>query len=322
MNTYLMLVRRELWEHRSLWIAPAVWVSIILVMFSWAVFFKLGSDVESRQLLSTQEIEQVQALSDKDKADLRTAMSMDDDRAQTPMAFTYLALNALISVFVIIVVFFYLIDCLFTERRDRSILFWKSLPVSDTQVVVSKFVVAMVVVPLGVIVVSAAVQLLMLAIWTLRTHGTVIGELTPDWNMLAWLRAQGLELGMALGGVMWYAPIAAYFMLLSVWARRLVFLWATVPLAALPLLEWFFLGSRHVLEFLGQRFGGYIRLLNLDKTQFEGRHEGMNVPRVQDIYNALDMSGLFTSLEMWIGMGAAAAMLYAAIRIRRFRDDS
>jgi ABC-2 type transport system permease protein len=322
MKTYLLLIRREIWEHRSLWIAPLIWVAIIFLMFSWVLFFKLGADHHSGQLFSAQNLEQVESLNESGRAELQRIIELEDDRAQTPLALTYLAINGLIAAFVTMVVFFYLIDCLYAERRDRSILFWKSLPVSDTQVVVSKFLVAMVAVPLGVIVLSAAVQLLMLGMWTIRTHGTVIGQLTPDWNLLSWLRAQGLELGMMIGGLMWYAPIAAYFMLLSVWARRLVILWAVLPIIALPLLEWFFLDRFEVLKFLGQRFGGYVRELNLDVTPFKGDHEGFYVPRVQELYDALDLSGMFTSAEAWIGMAAAAAMLFVAIRIRRYRDDS
>jgi ABC-2 type transport system permease protein len=281
----------------------------------------LGGE-SARALLSANNVEELQSLSEQEREHLREAIAMPEERAQTPLAFTYLALSGLISGFASIVVFFYLIDCLFSERRDRSILFWKSLPVSDTQVVLAKFLVAMIVVPFAVILLSALVQLLMLGIWTLRTSGTVIGEITPDWNLISWLRAQGIELGLMLGGVMWYAPIAAYFMLLSVWARKLVILWAVVPLVAVPVLEKFFMDTTHVLEFIGQRFGGFVGEMNLDKAPFEGHHEGLHLPRVQDLYDALDLSGMFTSVEAWAGMAAAALMLFLTIRIRRYRDDS
>jgi ABC-2 type transport system permease protein len=324
MNTYLMLLKREFWEHRSLWIAPAIWVGIIIVLFAWLVFIKMDdlAGESARAMLSANNIEDVASLSEKDREHLRQAMAIPEERAQTPLAFTYLGIHGLLSGFVIIVVFFYLIDCLFSERRDRSILFWKSLPVSDTQVVLSKFLVAMVVVPLGVIVLSALMQLLVLGIWTVRTSGTLIGQITPDWNLLSWLRAQGLELGLMLGGVMWYAPIAAYFMLLSVWARKLVILWAVVPLVAVPALEKFFMGSTHVLEFLGQRFGGFVSELNINASAFEDHHDGEHLPRVQDLYDALDLSGMFTSAEAWMGMAAAALMLFLAVRIRRYRDET
>jgi ABC-2 type transport system permease protein len=327
MNTWLMLIRREFWEHRSLWIAPLVWVGILTVLFAWFVFFKIENlvDDSARAFMDTPSVAELQSqMSEQDREELQRALEVaKDDRAQTPMAVGYFGISGLVSGFACIVVFFYLLDCLFAERRDRSILFWKSLPVSDAQVVICKLAVALVVVPFGAVVLSAVLQLVVLAIWSIKWSGTVIGQLTPDWNFLAWLRAQVVEAGVTLGGVMWYAPIAAYFLLLSVWVRKLVFLWAVVPLIALPLLEWFFTGEHHVAEFIGQRFAGYWKELNLDQNVFAVTHgSGMHMPNVHDVYDAIDISGMFTSLEAWIGIAAAAAMTFLAIRIRRYRDDS
>jgi ABC-2 type transport system permease protein len=301
-GTFPMLLRRELWEHRALWIAPLVWVGFIVLMFTWGTF-------------------QLRGMSDETRAEISRTMAIEEDRRQTVFGFSYLAIGALISGFTSIVVFFYLIDCLFAERRDRSILFWKSLPVSDTQVVLSKFVMAMVVVPLGVLLLSAATQLLLLGIWNLRFGDSVIGMLTPDWDIGSWMRAQLLEAGILFGGVMWYAPIAAYFLLLSVWVKRMAFLWAVLPLVAAPLLEALFVRSHHIAEFLGDRFGGHIMKMNIDSF-FDGLERGGSMPRVQDLYDAFQLSGVFGSLETWVGMAAAAGLLFLTIRIRRFRDES
>jgi len=220
-----------------------------------------------------------------------------------------------------IVVFFYLIDCLYTERKDRSILFWKSLPVSDVSVVLSKLAVAMVVVPVGVILLSAVTQLVNFITVSLILHGSVIGDIMPDWSFGAWLRSQAVALGMMLGGVLWYAPIAGYLLLLSTWAKNKVFLWAILPPIALPVLEKVFLHSNHVLDFLGQRFSGYIQLMKVDPNAFEaGNHE--RLPPVSEIYNAFHLSNMFMSTEMWLGVAAAAAMVFVTIRIRRYRDDT
>lgn len=324
MNAYLMLIRREFWEHRSLWIAPLVWAGIITVLFTWFVFFQMEDlvDADARKFLEAPSVAEIQGLSEHERQELEKVKAVPQAAMQMPLALTYFALSGLIQVFVCVVVFFYLIDCLFTERRDRSILFWKSLPVSDTQVVVSKMLVALVVVPLGVVLLCAAMQLLLLGIWSIKWAGTALGELSPDWNILAWLHAQVVEGTLMLGALMWYAPIAAYFLLLSAWVRKLVFLWAIVPLISLPLLEWFFTGKHHIAEFIGQRFGGFAKLLNLDHPMFTENREGFFLPSVHDVYSAIDMSGLFTSLESWIGIAAAAAMVFVTIRIRRYRDES
>jgi ABC-2 type transport system permease protein len=322
MNTFMMLLRREVWEHRSLWIAPLVWVGVIVVMFTWGTI-QMTRDNDLNEFASAATVEDLRNLSDAKRAHIEEAMNLDQEHAQTFYAFSYLMISGLISGFACIVVFFYLIDCLFAERRDRSILFWKSLPVSDTQVVLSKFAMAMVVVPLGVLLLSAATQLLLLGIWNLRFGGTVIGLLTPDWDMVSWVRAQVLEGGLLLGSLMWYAPIAAWFLLLSVWVKRLVFLWALIPLIAAPLLEMLFLRSRHVFEFLAQRFTGHVEKI-VDPTVFRDTPGGFNLQmaRVQDLYDAFNISGIFMSLETWIGIAAAAGLLFLTIRVRRFRDES
>ncbi|HUQ08952.1 MAG TPA: hypothetical protein VM146_01460, partial [Steroidobacteraceae bacterium] len=315
------LIRRELWEHRSLWIAPLVWVGILVVMFTWGTF-QLEHDNDFGEFASAASVEELRDLSDAKREEIQKALAYDNDRKQTVYAFSYLMIGALISGFMCIVVFFYLIDCLFTERRDRSILFWKSMPVSDTQVVLSKFITAMLVVPAGVILLSSVTQLLLLGIWNLRFAGSVVGMMTPDWDMLSWFHSVAIEAGFMLGGIMWYAPIAAYFLLLSVFVKRMVFLWAVVPLIAAPLLEFIFLRSSHVAEFIGQRFGGYAKELNIEPANIRMTHDGPDMPRVQDLYDSFDMSGMFTSVEAWMGIAAAAALLFVTVRIRRFRDDS
>jgi ABC-2 type transport system permease protein len=319
-TTYPMLIRREFWEHKSLWIAPLVWVGLITLFFTWAII--QGPDhLHAKVMMDAQSVDQM-GLNDHDRAEMQNAIKLPDDKKETFFAVSFLAIFGLISMFMTFVVFFYLIDCLYTERKDRSILFWKSLPISDAEVVLSKLAVGIIIVPLGVILLAAAMQFLLYIIVWLRLHGSVIGEVMPDWSFVAWLRSQAVALGVTLGGVLWYAPIAAYLLLLSTWAKNKVFLWAVLPPIALPVLEKVFLGSSHVAEFLGRRFSGYIQEMRVDPSAFEASNRGGHVPSVSDVYNAFHLSNVFKTPEMWIGVAAAVALILVAIRIRRFRDDS
>jgi ABC-2 type transport system permease protein len=326
MNTMLMLVRREFWEHRSLWIAPLVWAGIIIVLSAWA-FFVIIPRHAPEGILNATNVEEIQGLSDTDREEVRKAIETANAHAapkatKATISFSFLGISQLISAFVCIVVFFYLIDCLFTERRDRSILFWKSLPLSDTQVVLSKLAVALVVVPIGVVLLAAVTQFVLFSMFWLRFNGTPLGNVLADWNLMAWFQALVVELAILLCGVMWYAPIAAYFLLLSVWARKLVFLWAIVPLAALPALEGVFFQSTNVAEFIGRRFVGFVEAMHLDERAFNiGSHDAGG-PHIGDILSRVDVSGVLLSAEAWLGLVAAAVMVYATIRIRRYRDDS
>jgi len=321
MNTFPVLIRREFWEHRSLWIAPLVWVGIIICMVLWGVFASTQHG-HAQEILDAKSVAEISQLSEHDRAEMRRAMEFPEDRKQTAFAFSYLAISGLISAFVTIVVFFYLIDSLYSERRDRSILFWKSLPISDTEVVLSKFAVAMVVVPIGVLLLAAVTQLFLFLVLWVRFHGTVIGEIMPDWSFIAWFRSQLIALGVMFGGVLWYAPIAAYLLLVSSWARRNVFLWAILPPISLVALEGFFAHSTVVLQFFGRRFSGYIAEMHLDSRDFSQQAGPDQMPRLDEVVGAFHFSGVFTSPETWLGILAAAAMLFVTIRIRRYRDES
>jgi ABC-2 type transport system permease protein len=315
-TTFPMLIRREFWEHKSLWIAPLVWIGLILIFSTWGVIQAPGMHEASLSLGGDH-----MTMNDHEREQLQNVIQLPEDKKQSFFAFSFLMFFGLISMFMTVVVFFYLIDCLYTERKDRSILFWKSLPISDTNVVLSKLSVAMVVVPVGVILLTAITQLLIYVIVWLRLHGSAIAGVLPDWSFMAWLRAQAVGLGMMLGGVLWYVPIAAYLLLLSAWAKNKVFLWAVLPPIALPILERVFLTTDCIARFLGERFAGYIILMKVDASAFEaGTRDHM--PSVSDVYDSFHVMNVFTSAAMWLGLVAAAAMLYAAIRIRRHRDES
>jgi ABC-2 type transport system permease protein len=317
-STFPMLLRREFWEHKSLWIAPLVWIGLILIFSTWGVIQTHGDGVDA--MIGTHGVDQMD-LNDRDREQLQNAIKLPDDKKQSFFAFSFLAFFGLISVFMTIVVFFYLIDCLYTERKDRSILFWKSMPISDTSVVLSKLAVAMVVVPIGVILLAAITQFLIYIVVWLRLHGTAMSGVLPDWSFLAWMRAQVVALGMMLGGVLWYVPIAGYLLLLSAWAKNKVFLWAVLPPIALPILERVFLNTDYVARFIGERFAGYIHLMKVNPDAFEAGN-GTHMPSVSDVYGAFHLSNVFTSAEMWLGVAAGAVMVFAAIRIRRYRDES
>lgn len=332
MNSMTIHLRREFWEHRSLWIAPAIWAGIITLMFAWLIFAVIPGQIGHGISFDGPDSHVMSQLDESDRKEIESAVAQardghhgpSDADKQTFFAFSHLAITGLIGFVACIVVFFYLLDCLYAERRDRSILFWKSLPISDARVVLSKVAVAMVVVPLGVILLGAVVQLLIgLMVW-LRFHGSPLMAHLPDWSLVPWFKSLLVSLVLGLGGVLWYAPIAGYLLLMSSWARRNVFLWAVLPPVALMALEGFFFHTTNVARFIGWRFSGHTRLLHLDPSALNvgTRNSGEDLPHVTDVLSQLDMSGMFLSVETWLGVAAAAALVFAAIRLRRYRDES
>ena len=142
-NKVMMLIRREFWENRSLWIAPLVISGVILLAALFGGIhsggnpsFPFGPDAEHTSL----------------------AQHINASQRDIGYAIGIAAITMIQMVALAILVFFYLLDALLAERKDRSILFWKSLPISDTQVVLSKLLTAMVLAPLFVLLVSALMQ--------------------------------------------------------------------------------------------------------------------------------------------------------------------
>jgi ABC-2 type transport system permease protein len=321
MNTLQTLVKREFWENRSLIIAPLVIAGFIVLSSVWGVvaIHDIGPD---GHYMDARSLEEIPELRGDTRQDLQEYMSFSEDRKATPYAASILLFAAALSSLTCIVVFFYFIDCLYSERRDRSILFWKSMPLSDSQVVLSKVLVGLVIVPIGVLLLSAITQLIVSLVFWIRFHDTVVTQLVPAFDLSAWLRAQWVAVQVAIGGVLWYAPIAGYLLIMSAWARRMVFLWAVLPPLGLALFELSTTHTTHVFEFIGQRFVGFLRAMDFNTAAFEHQAGDVQMPSIHEAFDALSLKGMFIHPEMWIGLACGAALIYGAIRLRQYRDES
>jgi ABC-2 type transport system permease protein len=293
-NTLLMLGRRELWEHRGLWLAPLAVAVILVVMCAAAILYA--------------------------HPELHAAVNLNWFTAdQRAAAFTGANWSLASPLYLVacIVVFYYLCDCLYAERKDRSILFWKSLPVSDELTVAAKFLIAAVVVPLGVYLLAAVTVLLFLGFWNLFVSLGGAPQLRV-WDGAAWARAEGRQLLVVVLTSLWYAPIYAYLMLISAWARRSVLLWVSLPPTVAPLLEWLAFRTHYVWDFLTYRCFGIWRIVGLGHSQISGPHAHVLVPE----FGSGHFAAAFSNIDLWLGVLAAVALLYAAARIRRYRDDT
>jgi ABC-2 type transport system permease protein len=298
-NKVLMLVRREMWENRSLWITPLVLSAVILVSaaFSGAPMVDGHGGMHFGPAMHPAELP-----------------SADPARRDGIYA-GYIAVLTLVQLLVLgIVVFFYLLDSLMGERKDRSILFWKSLPISDSEVVLSKAATALVLAPAIVLAVSSVTQIVFGAILWLRFHGTPLGGWVTGWNPAVWIQVQAGFLALVPAVVVWYLPLAGYLLLVSVWARKNAFLWAVLPPAAVLLVEAMILQSHNFADFLGRRFAGAFMIMDLPND------DGQAMPPLTVLVSHI--ARVFMHAETWLGVLVAIGFIVAAIRIRRYRDDS
>jgi ABC-2 type transport system permease protein len=336
MKQLITLVRREFWEHRGLWITPLVIAAVLCFVPLLVGHSDLNLDVRNDHHHAADG----HGLAGHDPgsaADGRAADPGDgadaDDKAGADVPaldsqqFTFAIISMGVPFYIAagILLVIYLLDCLYSERRDRSVLFWKSMPVSDTKTVLSKYLVAMVLVPVGTYLIAMLTGLV-LSLGIALSHHTTGGYLSL-WDTAGWLRAQGFMLYGLVVVVLWYAPYAAYLMLASAWARRAVYAWAIVPPILIAMLERMLFGTSYFGAIVSRRFGDLVGLafganreisINItDASSWFRAGHGM-----RPVTQGLDGRMLFENPQLWFGLAVAALFLWAAIVVRRNRDEA
>src|SRR5205814_1220940 len=223
-------VRREVWENRSIYVVPLIVAAVQVFGFAIST---IGLADRRRAVLLL------------DPAHQRAAIELPYDLAAMMMIFT-----------VFIVGVFYCLDALHGERRDRSILFWKSLPVSDLTTVLSKASIPLMILPLLTFAVTVCVQVTMLLMSSanLLMHGMNPGTTWAHFPVFQnWLVLLYGLVAIAL----WHAPIYGWLLLVSGWARRATFLWAVLPLFAIGILEKIAFNTSHFVSLVKDRLMGF-----------------------------------------------------------------
>ena len=279
-------VRRELWENRAILIAPLIAAAVVLAGF-------LVSRVSPHAI----------------------HFNMSSGRGESGLPFVvpdyvpYMIATIVVVLTGFVVAAFYCLGALQNERRDRSILFWKSLPVSDLVTVLSKAFIPMVVTPVVIFAVVVATQVVMLALASviLLLQGQDVPALwaqVPLWRMSLVLLYGLVVLSL------WHAPLWGWLLLVSGWARRMSFLWAAGPPLALCVFERLAFGTKHLSSLFGERLvGGW-------GEGFTIHRGGMQMTDLSD----MDPVRFVASPGLWIGLVVGAALLAAAVWLRRRRE--
>ena len=298
----LTLLKREAWEHSALWIAPLVVAAALLVGAIFGRAYWPGSMPVS--------FGDVPVPPQGFRAMMTTALVVSVGSTQ------YLVMS--------VVLWFYVTSCLYNERRDRSILFWKSMPVSDAKTVGSKMLMALVAVPLYVYLVALLTTLVASGIFAIPRFSQAAS--ISVWDGGVWLHAQAIGFVYLVQSVLWYAPLTAYLLLVSAWARRNVQLWALSPLI-LIVVERIALGTHYLSTWLLYRLGpgwqaqGEQWFERLFSGPFFNVSGGSSFSPGQ-VFAGMEPLRGFENIDLWIGLAVAAVFLYAAVRVRRYRDDT
>lgn len=321
MNTMKWLVQREYWENKGMLIwAPAV-VAGLMVTFS-AVMLAFGMRMNVQ--LNGDSMNRFHEMDALQRHDLANAMGAAFPMVATPL---YILMAFLI--------FFYCLGALHDDRRDRSILFWKSLPISDTDTVLSKVVTALVAAPLTVAAIGfvASVAIMLMGAIALSFHGlNVFGDLLSSSNL--WLSPFRM-LSLVPVYLLWALPTVGWLLLVSSWARSKVFLWAVgTPLMSGALLAWANYGFKMGLNIEWYFQNIVLRMLGgvlpanwaiFDHSAMRAMHQadrGDLPPASQVTAFFNDAYATLGSLSLWVGVAAGVAMIAGAIYLRRWREEN
>jgi len=280
-------IRRELWENRSIYIAPLAAAAVYMLGFSISLVWVPRS--------------------------MRAMAASHSSPQLIVLAMPYAHAAMLIGVTAFIVGIFYSLDALHGERRDRSILFWKSLPVSDLTTVLSKASIPLVVLPLLVLALTVSLQLVMLLVSATVVWLSGVSAGTP-WAPPLF----EMELVTLYGTTvitLWHAPIYMWLLLVSGWARRATFLWAVLPPLALAAVEYIAFHTSYLGSLLQDRVFGFAAGAFDLKDKNGVPIDPHFIPLAQ-----LAPGRFLSSPGLWAGLIFAAMFFAAAVRLRRYRE--
>jgi len=303
MNRYLWAVRRELWA-RMTWIAPVALGGIIVL----AVLFAA---------LVTRSIS-IQGLDADKLAEIHEKMTPENIAAIVSVVLGVITVPffGLLT----LVQLFYGVDALYGERRDRSVLFWKSLPVSDATTVLSKLTVVGLIMPAAAAAAALVTQFLLIAI--VSAKAAPLGFLhSQQWMPAIWGGNVVVLLYAVLTSAIWSLPVLGWYLLVSARVPRSPLLYATVlPLLA-ALAEYIALHSNVVwrqiivrpVGFVAHAFGPSSFNIVIEKGHLE-------IPR--SLFDTMRPLEFLSSPQVWIGVAVGAVFVWGAIWVRRTRDEA
>ncbi len=296
-NPFKALMLREYWENRrAIFTTPLVItaISMVLIIISMGIFGRAihidGTAFTLREVLSNISAHEAQELSNR-------------------INHLLLASATPVMIGVWFCMIFTALGSLYDERKDNSILFWKSMPVSDTQTVLSKLLTVTIVIPIVAIAFALVFQIFLLIVGSFATIGTDFSA----WDLLwASTNLPGLVLNEVVYMIMfslWALPVFAWFMLASVIAKRTPLLVATIPVALVALFEALFFRSDYLIRFIGLRMTG-ANILG------EGHGFGDNIVNLSP-RTSLELIQSAAQPEFWLGLAIASGLLYGAILLRK-----
>jgi ABC-2 type transport system permease protein len=234
----------------------------------------------------------------------------DAERGQryAPLGQLNPALNILHGLFLLVlfsVSAYYLLGSLYNDRKDRSILFWKSMPVSEWEEVLVRLGIVLLVVPAAYLAASLLTQLASVVIAMLMFQRMEMDPVVTVLNNINFVSLIWGQLSGWLHTALWIAPCYAWLLLASAGAKKTPLLLAVAPILTLILIEQLFIGTQNVSSLVTAHMP----------------HDSEGVGTAVGFYaNGPDWS-LRDVVDIVIGLLITAAAIYGAVWLRRNRFE-
>ncbi len=210
-----------------------------------------------------------------------------------------------------LIAFFALLGALYDDRKDRTVLFWKSVPVTDSETVLSKLITTAWLAPAVTIVMIIATQLFFLIVVTFLT---INSEHLGTWELWSnsgvFLGFFELIIAYAVQGL-WALPVYGWLLFVSSAVTKLPFVWAVLTPFVPVLLERVVFGT----SVLGMGIVNHLQFKALPSPV--RMEDGEQIPPVE----LSDIIGLFATTDMWIGLLVGAAFIFGAVYFRRRNNE-
>jgi len=300
----IALLKREIWEHRSIYVTPLAITSIVtlgvLAMLVFASGFAAELDIA---IFGAQNL------------------AGDAERKAVLTGF-FLGTSWIFMISLAVLTAFYCLDSLYAERKDKSILFWRSLPVTDAETIVSKLLTAVIVIPLVAVLgifVTHLINLIVTSVWV-SMRGADAGLLI--WGSVALLDNWTAAVIVVLAVSIWMSPFVGWFLLVSAYTKRSPILMAFMPLVLIGLLEGIIFRTHVFADNVLGRGDGLPLFRTMDIEKFFDDEEWRVAEGATSLLAHIDIVKFITSPAMWAGLVVCGLLCTGAIYVRRYRDES
>ena len=206
-SIFISLLKREFLEHKNLWRVPLVLLMIVILLKLSFSFGNLAIEY--------------------DLPDIEPLDETIDSVIDSAVFRTLSVVNYFVMIVMFLVAIFYALSCLYEERRDDSVLFWRSLPVSDGLTILSKLFVPLVLIPVIILLCQAINAVVFMGVNASEYLSFYLGFVVELMKKIAWT----------------LLPVISWCMFCSAIAKRNPFLFAIITPVLFVLVDFLFLNG-------------------------------------------------------------------------------